>query len=72
MKLRKNNTKILHVRNDVWVNVENIDAIVRTNKDPKDNKNLPDDIYVIYLKNSKYNWIAISVNDFNTLIKPYI
>ena len=49
-----------------------IDSIIKTTKDPKDNSTLDKPMYVVYLKNSKYNWIGVDVKEFETLIKPYI
>jgi len=72
MKHRITKKQILQIRDDVYINVDNIDSIIKTNKDPKEGNILRNEIYVVYLKNSKYNWIAISINDFNKLIKPYI
>ena len=72
MKYRTLPKQILQIRDDVLVNIDTIDSIIKTNKDPKDGKDLDTEIYVVFLKNSKYNWIAVSIDDFNKLIKPYI
>lgn len=72
MKLKKLKTNIIQVREDVYVNIDNIDSIIKTTKDPKDNSVLDKPMYVVYLKNSKYNWIGVDTKEFETLIKPYI
>lgn len=72
MKRRKNKNSLLQLRDDIYVNINNIDTIVRTDVDPKTNNILGDPIYIIYLKNSKYSWVSVSISEFNDLIKPYI
>ena len=72
MKRRKNKNSLLQLRDDIYVNINNIDTIVRTDVDPKTNNTLGDPIYIIYLKNSKYSWVSVSISEFNNLIKPYI
>ena len=72
MKRRKNKNSLLQLRYDIYVNINNIDTIVRTDVDPKTNNTLDKPIYIIYLKNSKYSWVSVSISEFNNLIKPYI
>lgn len=72
MKRRKNKNSLLQLRDDIYVNINNIDTIVRTDVDPKTNNTLDTPIYIIYLKNSKYSWVSVSISEFNNLIKPYI
>ena len=74
MKRRLKSTQILQVRADVYINTDQIDTIVYTDKDPKDNQTkLEKKYYVMYLKkNSKYNWIMLSEEEFNTYVKNNI
>ena len=70
-KIRKSND-IIRLRDDVYVYKENIDCIVKTNIDPKDKSNLKEDIYVIYLKNSHFNWISLTKEQYNKYLKHLI
>jgi len=69
MKHKKSN--IIQVRDDVFVPIDNIDIIIKTKTNPKDNSTLKDYIYVIYLKNSKFQWISIDIEDYNKYLKKY-
>jgi hypothetical protein len=71
MKKHKNQ-EIVQLRDDFFVNKDNIDSIIKTNIDPKDKSKLEEDIYVIYLKNSHYNWISINKEQFNKYLKHLI
>lgn len=70
--ITKKNRKsdILQIRDDIVLNINNIDVILKTSLNPKDNTQLKDDMYVIYLNNSKYSYIMITQEEFNTYIKP--
>jgi hypothetical protein len=71
MITKKNkNVNVLQIRDDIVLNVNNIDVILKTNLNPKDNAHLKEDMYVIYLNNSKYSYIMITQEEFNTYIKP--
>ena len=74
MKFKRQSKKsnILQIRSDIYVNINNIDTIVRTSIDPKTNEKLPHDIYVIYFRDAHFNWVSCGIDDFNKLIKPYI
>ena len=72
MKHRKTKNNLLQLRDDIYVSINNIDAIVKTDVDPKTNNKLSVPVYIIYLKNSKYSWVSVSIQEFNDLIKPYI
>lgn len=63
---------IIQLRNDVFVNKNNIDLIIKTNVNPKDGSTFDTECYLVYLKNSKYNWVQVSENEFNTYIKKYL
>ena len=69
MKHKKSN--IIQVRDDVFVPLDNIDIIIKTKTNPKDNSTLKDYIYVIYLKNSKFQWISVDITDYNKYLKKY-
>lgn len=64
------NNNILQIRDDIVLKIDNIDIILKTNINPKDNAHLKEDMYVIYLNNSKYSYIMITQEEFNTYIKP--
>jgi hypothetical protein len=70
--ITKKNKKsdILQIRDDIVLNINNIDVILKTSLNPKDNTQLKEDMYVIYLNNSKYSYIMITQEEFNTYIKP--
>lgn len=70
--ITKKNRKsdILQIRDDIVLNINNIDVILKTSLNPKDNTQLKEDMYVIYLNNSKYSYIMITQEEFNTYIKP--
>ena len=51
---------------------DKIDVIVKQTTDPRSGRELNDPIYVIYLTNSKYDWITISEENFEKHIKKYI
>lgn len=71
MITKKNkNSDILQIRDDIVLNINNIDVILKTSLNPKDNTQLKEDMYVIYLNNSKYSYIMITQEEFNTYIKP--
>ncbi len=71
MITKKNkNVNVLKIRDDIVLNVNNIDIILKTSLNPKDNAQLKEDMYVIYLNNSKYSYIMITQEEFNTYIKP--
>lgn len=71
MITRKNKSKnLVQLRDDVVVGSDKIDIILKTNKNPKDNTTLSEDIYVVYLnKDSKYSYIIITEEDFKKYIK---
>ena len=71
MKKHKNQ-EIVQLREDFFVNKDNIDSIIKTNIDPRDKTKLEEDIYVIYLKNSHYTWISINKEQFNKYIKNIV
>ena len=70
--ITKKNKKsdVLQIRDDIVLNINNIDVILKTSLNPKDNTQLKEDMYVIYLNNSKYSYIMITQEEFNTYIKP--
>jgi hypothetical protein len=70
--ITKKNKKsdILQIRDDIVLNINNIDVILKTSLNPKDNTQLKEDMYVIYLNNSKYSYIMRTQEEFNTYIKP--
>lgn len=70
--ITKKNKKsdILQIRDDIVLNINNIDVILKTSLNPKDNTQLKEDMYVIYLNNSKYSYIMITQEEFNMYIKP--
>lgn len=70
-KCYKNN-KLIQIRDGIIISLDKIDVIVKQTKDPKTGKELNDPIYVIYLTNSKYDWISISEENFEKRIKKYI
>ena len=70
-KCYKNN-KLIQIREGITISLDKIDVIVKQTKDPKTGKELNDPIYVIYLTNSKYDWISISEENFEKHIKKYI
>ncbi len=71
MITKKNkNVNVLKIRDDIVLNVNNIDIILKSSLNPKDNAQLKEDMYVIYLNNSKYSYIMITQEEFNTYIKP--
>lgn len=70
-KCYKNN-KLIQIRDGIIISLDKIDVIVKQTKDPKTGKELNNPIYVIYLTNSKYDWISISEENFEKHIKKYI
>ena len=60
------------LRHDVIVNKMNIDCIIKTKNSPKDNSVLKDYIYVVFLKNSKYNWIQLTNEEYDIYAKRYL
>ena len=71
MKKRRN-IGIIQLRDDVFVYKENIDCIIKTNIDPKEKITLKEDIYVVYLKNSHFNWISLTKEQYNKYLKQLI
>lgn len=63
---------IIQVREDIYIQKSNIDCIVKTKTNPKDNSTLKDYVYVIYLKNSKYSWIQLSIDQYNKYMAKYL
>ena len=73
MKQRKQHMKqILKVTEKNYVNIDSIDVIDKTYIDPDTHENLTKPIYVIYLKNSHYNKIKMSVESFKKYIENFL
>lgn len=74
MKNRKSNLdQIIKIREDIYIQKNNIDCIIKTKTSPKDSVTvLKDYVYVVYLKNSKYNWIQLSIEEFNKYLQKYL
>ena len=64
--------KLIHIRDGIIISLDKIDVIVKQTTDPKTGRELNNPIYVIYLTNSKYDWISISEENFEKRIKKYI
>lgn len=64
--------KLIHIRDGIIISLDKIDVIVKQTTDPKSGRELNNPIYVIYLTNSKYDWISISEENFEKHIKKYI
>lgn len=68
---KKDICDIIQIRDDLYINRNNIDTIIRTNINPKTQVEENFYFYVIFLKDSKYEWITMSEKDFNNF-KQYI
>jgi len=64
--------KLIQIREGITISLDKIDVIVKQTTDPKTGKELDKPIYVIYLTDSKYDWISISEENFEKRIKKYI
>jgi len=64
--------KLIQIREGITISLDKIDVIVKQTTDPKTGKELDNPIYVIYLTNSKYDWISVSEENFEKHIKKYI
>ena len=64
--------RLIYLRDGIIISLDKIDVIVKQTIDPKSGRELNDPIYVIYLTNSKYDWITISEENFEKHIKKYI
>ena len=64
--------KLIQIREGIAISLDKIDVIVKQTTDPKTGKELNNPIYVIYLTDSKYDWISISEENFGKRIKKYI
>ena len=64
--------KLIQIREGITISLDKIDVIVKQTTDPKTGKELDNPIYVIYLTNSKYDWISVSEENFEKRIKKYI
>lgn len=64
--------KLIQIREGITISLDKIDVIVKQTTDPKTGKELDNPIYVIYLTDSKYDWISISEENFEKRIKKYI
>ena len=71
IKYYKSN-KLIQIREGITISLDKIDVIVKQTTDPKTGKELNNPIYVIYLTDSKYDWISISEENFEKRIKKYI
>lgn len=75
MVTRKNSInvkKILKIRENFYVSIDQIDCIELVDHHPTNNSLLDNPKYCIHYKNSYYNWSLISVEDFKKNIEPYI
>ena len=63
--------KLIQIREGIAISLDKIDVIVKQTTDPKTGKELNNPIYVIYLTDSKYDWISISEENFGKRIKKY-
>lgn len=64
--------KLIQIREGIAISLDKIDVIVKQTTDPKTGKELNNPIYVIYLTDSKYDWISVSEENFEKHIKKYI
>ncbi len=64
--------KLIQIREGITISLDKIDVIVKQTTDPKTGKELDNPIYVIYLTDSKYDWISVSEENFEKHIKKYI
>lgn len=64
--------KLIQIREGITISLDKIDVIVKQTTDPKTGKELNNPIYVIYLTDSKYDWISVSEENFEKHIKKYI
>ena len=64
--------RLIYLRDGIIISLDKIDVIVKQTIDPKSGRELNNPIYVIYLTNSKYDWISISEENFEKYIKKYI
>lgn len=71
IKQRKSN-KIIKLRDDISVNIDTINTVVKTYVNPKTNEQLVDPLYVVYFTNGQYSWISLSEDNFNKNLKQYI
>jgi hypothetical protein len=65
--------KLIKVREDVIINVDSIDDIVKTCIDPETNKKTNETFYKINLKKnvSPYSYVLLTKEDYNKYLKKY-
>lgn len=71
-KKTKDSKFIIALDKNRFVQKDQIDCIMRTNKVPDSTDSWDVYKYVIFLKNSRYNWMAINETEFNKYLSPYI
>jgi len=76
MKKRNSECKekqIIKLRDDLYVNINQIDCIIKTDTHPTDNSKLSETKYCVYfIKNSHYTWALITKKEFDNNVKPFI
>lgn len=75
MKQQKLKTRLLKIRDDIITSIDNIDCIIRTKTNPKDNKDWEDkqEHWLMYFYRGKghFEWVLIP-DEYYEKIKQYI